>query len=153
MKENNIEIEKWKEMAYSSELVLPLKFHVRGISMTPLIRNQMDEVMVIPLKKNLKKGDIVLVDTGRQEHRFILHRIYKMTDNEVQTIGDGNLYPDAWVSRQAVLGYAVGMIRDGSWYDLEHGIWKMYGFLWQACLPVRGMLLTLGCRGKLFLKR
>lgn len=132
----------------SSDLVedkcsLPIRFKVNGGSMRPFIRNNKDTVTVIPLFQEPKVGDIVLFRAKRQGGDYVLHRVYKIDGENIQTFGDGCLSPDEWLPRDAFIGIAVSIQRGNRTIDCDSEEWKRISTLWIKLLPLRGYLLRL----------
>lgn len=59
---------------------------VVGHSMEPFLIHERDTVLLSPITSMLKKGDIVLFK--RKNGQYILHRIYKIKDNDFYFVGD-----------------------------------------------------------------
>ena len=117
-------------------------FTVKGRSMLPFIGDNRDQVM---LEKRdftkLKKGDIILFkyDWGK----YVLHRIYNVSESGYQTIGDGLISFDEWISPDQVKGVVVKIIRKGREIDCNLKIWKFIFYIWRILLPIRGTLLSI----------
>ncbi len=139
----NIGIEEWYFLALKEKKrEIPLHFCVSGISMTPLIRNNMDEVIVLPRTSPVKKGDIVLVRAQLRQAHYMLHRVYKIQGDMVQTLGDGNIKVDPWIPISDVIGIAVGMKRNGKWVNFQSLPLHLWGRLWMLLFPIRDRLIT-----------
>ncbi len=135
-------INEWKTYNDSHpEEPAPLHFRLTGNSMYPLLRHRKDEVVVMPCRRKLKVGDIVLVRAKNYCGDYILHRIIRIKDGRILTMGDGNLMPDLWVKRDKIYGVAV-YARRGNWeMDFEGLGMRAYGRIWMLLRPIRKVLL------------
>ena len=145
MEERSASIEEWKQ--YNEQQtdggVAPLHFRLTGSSMTPLLRNQVDEVTVLPCRRAIKTGDIVLFKAKNSCGNFILHRVIKVDGGKILTMGDGNLAPDGWISVEAVYGVAVWARRGKRTLHLQGIGLKCFGRLWICLRPMRPLLAVI----------
>ena len=117
-------------------------FTVKGKSMLPFIGDNRDQVILE--KKDfttLKKGDIILFKD--KCNHYILHRIYKVSNQGYLTIGDGNLHFDGWTKSDEIIGVVVKIIRKEKKIDCSAANWKLIFLLWMKLLPIRGILLRI----------
>lgn len=122
-----------------------------GDSMRPLIRREKDKVTIQPLYRKLKCGDIVLF--RNQCGQYVVHRIWKLQDHQVQTVGDNCWKPDTWMPYERVLGLAVCMKRNGHSIRLDHAMVRGVGRVWLAIRPLRNMFRSGKSRvGRIFRK-
>ena len=115
-------------------------FTVKGTSMLPFIGDNRDSVVLEKRDfNNLKKGDIILFqyDSGK----YILHRIYNISQEGYQTIGDGCISFDDWIRPDQVRGVVTKIIRKGKEIDCNSIKWKRIFSLWMFLLPIRKYLL------------
>lgn len=115
-------------------------FTVKGTSMLPFIGDNRDQVVLEKRNfNNLKKGDIILFqyDSGK----YILHRIYNVSKDGYQTIGDGCIFFDDWIRPDQVRGAVTKIIRKGKEIDCHSTKWKIIFSLWMDLLPIRKHLL------------
>lgn len=129
VKHQSISIQKWCEYAKSG-IEFPVKIPLYGNSMEPLIRYKKDIVTVVPLKRELIPGDIVLFK--RQDGIFVIHRIYKVNiqGRMVQTWGDNCFFPDQPVKLENVLGLVVCVDKNGKKYMLDTEKQRTKGVQW-----------------------
>lgn len=113
----------------------PMCIPLEGDSMRPLIRRGRDRVTIVPLTRPLKRGDVVLFEfpTGR----YVVHRVYRLRDGFVQTLGDHCWNPDPWMPERQVLGQVVQAERGRMRILLDSGAERAFGRLWMALLPLR----------------
>ena len=79
-----------------------------GQSMQPTVRHA-DLVLVAPLRRDVRRGDVVLVPLGP---RLMLHRVALVDDQRVVTRGDARERDDAPVARGEIVARAIAVRRD-----------------------------------------
>jgi len=79
-----------------------------GSSMHPTVRHA-DLVLVAPLRRAVRRGDIVLVPLGQ---RLMLHRVALLEDDVVITRGDAREHNDAPVAREKIVARAIAVRQD-----------------------------------------
>ena len=75
---SSLPITQWHELAKSS-LEISVTTTLVGDSMRPLIRRGLDRVTIIPLRRKLHKGDVVLFSRG--DGVYVVHRVWKLDGN------------------------------------------------------------------------
>ena len=81
----------------------------RGPSMMPTIRPG-ERVLLEPLSRALRKGDIVAV---RADRCILVHRVVECRTGTIRTRGDASPGVDAPSSRSSILGVATAVFRKG----------------------------------------
>ena len=132
--ERHLSIAQWYALCQSGT-VLPMCIPLDGNSMRPLIRRRSDRVSIVPLTRSLLRGDVVLFE--HPAGRYVVHRIYRMRDDSVQTLGDHCWNPDPWMPKSCALGLAVLLERNGRRIRLDHPAAQLLGRVWMAGLPIR----------------
>lgn len=122
--DERITTEQWQELAKEG-IRMPVAVFTCGISMWPLLRAHEDHAIMEYPTRELKKGDIVVFyrDDGKQ----IAHRIFRMNDQYVQTIGDNCDVPDVYVPRENVVGLVTQVCRKGRTFSVDTRFWHFYG--------------------------
>ena len=113
----------------------PVSIPLEGSSMQPLIRRSIDHVTIVPLYRPLKKGDVVLFTTS--PGRYVVHRVWKLEEDRLQTLGDNCRNPDRWMPYDCVIGQAVSFRRNGRKITLDSRGARLWGRFWMAVFPVR----------------
>ena len=103
----------------------PVTICLEGDSMRPLIRRGRDPVTIVPLQRPLKKGDVVLFTLG--DGRFVVHRVWRLRDGLVRTLGDHCQNPEPWFPQGQVLGQAVRFQRGGRTHRLDTPLARALG--------------------------
>lgn len=124
----------WRELAQGGT-VLPMRIPLDGDSMCPLIRRGRDRVTFVPLDRPLKRGDVALFEAP--PGRYVAHRVYRLEENRVQTLGDHCWNPDPWMPVSAVLGLATQVERGKRTIPLDCPFMRALGRIWMALLPLR----------------
>lgn len=134
IKTRSIPIGEWVALAREGAAP-PVTIPLEGSSMQPLIRRHIDPVTIVPLHRPLKKGDVVLFTNA--PGRFVVHRVWKLEETSVQTLGDNCLNPDSWIPYDCVLGQAVSFSRNGRRYRLDTPASRIWGRFWMTLYPIR----------------
>ena len=79
-----------------------------GQSMQPTVRHA-DLVLVAPLRRDVQRGDVVLVPLGP---RLMLHRVVLLDDQRVITRGDARERDDAPLARGEIVARAIAVRRN-----------------------------------------
>ena len=114
---------------------------VRGNSMFPLMRSNIDNIKIMPAEfVRIKKRDIVLIK--RDSGAYVIHRVCKKTQNAFYMVGDnqqnveGPLRPDQLIAVAEEVYRGKRTIRRGSL------TWNLYACVWLMLRPVRKPLLA-----------
>ena len=114
---------------------------VTGISMHPTLRHCRDMVELIPLARELRRGDLILY--RRAEGAYILHRIItKPRDGQFCCAGDNQWEPEK-VQADQVIALVDTYIRDGKRIPVQALSWRLRIGLWIFLFPVRKPFLKL----------
>lgn len=130
----SLPIEEWHRMGLEGD-VLPVTITLEGDSMRPLIRRGRDRVTILPVMEKIRIGDIVLFRSGPT--RYVVHRVWKMKDGLIQTLGDNCWNPDPWMPEEHVWGKVIRMERDGRSWRLDGKGSLVWGRFWMAVYPAR----------------
>lgn len=116
-----------------------VKIRAKGRSMTPLIRDGKDALVLKALEdQSIRIGSIVL---GLFEGRYVVHRITQISGDSIRLRGDGNPYQVEDMSRSDILAELVAFERNGKLYDAHSLRWKVYQYLWPSNAFLRRALL------------
>ena len=133
----SLSIHEWHALGQTGAM-LPVTITLEGDSMRPLIRRGKDPVTIIPLNRALKKGDVVLFQGG--QNRFVVHRVYRMKDAFVQTLGDNCYNPDPWMPLENVWGLVIRYTKNGKTHVLDADSARRWGIFWMTIRPIRVFL-------------
>lgn len=98
-------------------------FFPHGTSMMPLIRQGVDQVILVQAK-DIKLGDTVfyLRDNGQ----FVLHRIVKIKNGEYVMCGDNQFKLEYGITDKHILAKMKSFIRDGQVIDDTNKKYRKY---------------------------
>lgn len=138
----SLSIEQWMALREGGAVAPPIWFTVVGGSMRPFIRVNQDQVMLAAVDpKALKTGDIVLFPGKFRGGDYCLHRVYRLDGDRVQTWGDANPRPDAWMPRSRIWGRAALIKRGNRTIDCDGPGFRRLSAVWRALWPIRRLLL------------
>ena len=130
----SIPMEAWCALAREGAAP-PVTICLEGDSMRPLIRRGRDPVTIVPLSRELKKGDVVLFTL--RDGRYVVHRVWKLKPGWVRTFGDNCWNPEPWFPEELVLGQVMRFVRNGRTVRLDTPLARGWGRMWLAVHPVR----------------
>lgn len=99
----------------------------RGCSMRPLFREHKDVVVIKPVDRPLKKGDVVLYP-NENSTQYVLHRIMRFKGDILVIRGDNNLFTE-YIKREKIVGILSEFSRGGVNVNPDKCIkYKLYTF-------------------------
>ena len=119
-----------------------VRFRLKGLSMSPLIRNGKDEVVLRPCSKDeLRPMDVVLFRYGG---RHLLHRIISRDGDSLVLMGDGSFVAKERCTVDDVAGKVQAVVRpSGKVLSVDGRKWKFLSWLWQRTGVLRIPILRL----------
>ena len=129
-----LSVVQWRRLTQEG-VYIPVRIQLNGSSMQPLIRRERDYVTIHPIHRPLKRGDIVLFadNTGR----YVVHRVWKLDEHSVITLGDNCECPDVPLEHSQVWGLVVKLERGSHVIRLDTPGARTCGRLWMSILPLR----------------
>ena len=134
MQIRTIPMEQWCALAREN-VAPPVTICLEGESMRPLIRKGRDPVTIVPVRGELKKGDVVLFTLG--DGRYVVHRVWRLREGLARTLGDNCVNPEPWFPRAQVLGHVVRFSRNGHAFRLDTPAARAFGRVWMVLFPIR----------------
>ena len=110
----------------------------KGNSMLPFIRDSQDRILLMKTDE-INLFDIVLATVGHDQ--YVLHRVIRISGDELILMGDGNLKAFEFCQTKDVHGTAIEVIHGKKSYLCRSGIELWKARLWYWLLPIRGLLL------------
>ncbi len=110
-------------------------FFPKGTSMTPLIIQGRDSVIVERKKERLKKYDIALYK--RSDGTYVLHRVVRVKKDSYTMCGDNQYHYEYGVKEDSVLGVLVSLFKDGKEVDLNGKEYRRYAFKTVFLQPIK----------------
>lgn len=126
-----------------------VKLTVKGNSMYPLLRSNVDEVL-LKKKDTVSKYDILLYK--RKNGSFILHRIVKIKDSVLYLAGDFETVTEYPVYKEQAIAVAEGFYRNGRFYSCKSIKYRLYSIIWVLVLPYRLRIIKILKRLQMLLK-
>ena len=113
-----------------------VQFRLKGLSMSPLIRNGKDIVVLRPCsKEELRPMDVVLFRHG---NKHLLHRIIERQGDKLLIKGDGSFVAKERCTVDDVIGKVQAVVRpSGKMLSVDSMKWKLLSWLWQKAGVVR----------------
>lgn len=111
-----------------------IKFSPRGISMLPMLRQGMDNVILSPLPEKLRKYDLPLYQ--RKDGKYILHRVVEVGDTYT-CIGDNQFTYEYGLTHDQMIALVTSFTRGAREYNVNHWGYQLYCRLWHYSRPVR----------------
>lgn len=99
-------------------------FIPNGCSMLPLIVGGSDSVTLSPIKKRIKKGDIVLFELP--DGKAVLHRAIKIRGDEILFCGDNRKIPECGVKKSMAVGVVSKIQKNGKTLNTKGLFLRLY---------------------------
>ena len=115
-----------------------VRMKVSGISMTPILHNGKDSV-VLSAPGKVGKYDIVL--HKRKNGQYILHRIIGKKKGAFVIAGDFETEKEYPVYEDMIIARVTSFCRNGKEYSPEDFIIKLYSRIWVFIFPMRHRVL------------
>ena len=104
-----------------------VQFSPQGTSMLPMIRQDVDSVIISPVTQKLRKYDIPLYQ--RNSGKYILHRIVEAGDTYT-CMGDNQFTKEYGLRDDQIIGYVTEFYRNGKKHSTDEIIYKFYCRVW-----------------------
>ena len=140
-------------MCLSNEILIPkvaediqkgytVTLPLRGFSMRPYLEDGRDKALLTPVTSELRIGDVVLAEISSK--RWALHRIVRISGDDITLYGDGNFSPEH-IKRSDVIAIAAGFYRKDSKVlsRCDSLLYRLYWYVWLRLRPVRRYLLLI----------
>ena len=103
-----------------------VSFVTAGVSMTPLLRNRCDKVVLIKPESPPRKNDVIFY--RRDNGQFVLHRIISEKDGQYVLRGDNQWEKEYGITEKNILAVARGFVRKGKVISVNDTSYKLYCF-------------------------
>ncbi len=122
---------------------------VRGNSMRPFLRDDIDLVTIEAKRNSLKCLDLVLFVYG---DKYLLHRIVKMKNNIFFIRGDNNKSMNSeQIYKEKIIGIVTSVKRRNKEIKTNTLIWKIGSFIWVKTHRIRVIIYCI--KHHLYIKR
>jgi len=113
-----------------------VRFTPSGNSMRPFIEGDCDSVILAPLTREPRRGDVVLAQLAN--NTYVLHRIIRIAYPAIILQGDGNLSGEEQCTAEHIIGRVIAIEKPNG-----HRKPLTRGQLWYALRPIRRYLLKI----------
>ena len=110
-------------------------FGPKGTSMMPMIRQNIDRVVISPLPGKLKKLDLPLYQ--RDNGSYVLHRIVAVGDTYT-CCGDNQFSYEYGVRHDQMIGVVTGFYRGDEYHSVDQWSHRFYRWSWHHSRRLRG---------------
>ena len=115
---------------------------VTGVSMFPTLRHRRDAVVLTPVDRPLRRGDLILYT--RASGQYVLHRIVTKPKNGAFICSGDNQWRPENVEQSQAKALVEAYIRGGKKIDVNSFGCRLWVGFWVAVFPVRRPLLWAG---------
>lgn len=123
-----------------------VRFSPQGISMLPMLRQNVDSVVLSPLPERLEKYDLPLY--RRADGQYVLHRV--VGAGETYTcMGDNQFVPEPGVTHSQMIAVVTSFYRGSREICVTDPAYRLYCRFWHYSRPIRHFWR----RGMNFLRR
>ncbi len=112
---------------------------ISGSSMAPFLIHQRDTIIFGPVKRPLKRGDMVFYE--RPTGQFVMHRIRKVNEKGLYLIGDAQTETEGPLSPDRVFAIVTQVCRKGKWIDERSKLWRFFATVWLWVIPLRRVIM------------
>lgn len=111
-----------------------VKFSPRGISMLPMLRQGIDDVVLSPIPEKLKKYDLPLYQ--RDDGHFVLHRIVRVGET-YSCIGDNQFELEHGLRHDQMIALVTAFYRNGKYHSVNELTYRIYCRFWHYSRGLR----------------
>lgn len=123
-----------------------VSFYPKGTSMLPMLRQNVDSVILSPISGKLEKYDLPLYQ--RDNGQYVLHRIVAVGETYT-CMGDNQLVPEKGLRQDQMIAVVSAFKRGEKRISVDDPAYRLYCRIWVGLYPVRKLLV----RVKGFLRR
>ena len=111
-----------------------VRFSPRGISMLPMLRQGIDDVVLSPIPEKLKKYDLPLYQ--RDDGHFVLHRIVRVGETYT-CIGDNQFELEHGLRHDQMIALVTAFYRNGKYHSVNELTYRIYCRFWHYSRGLR----------------
>ena len=111
-----------------------VQFNPRGISMLPMLRQDIDSVVLSHVSGRLKKYDIPLYK--RDNGKYVLHRVVEV-DETYTCIGDNQYVYEKGIRADQIIAVVTAFTRGDKKISVNNFSYRLYCRIWHYSRPVR----------------
>jgi len=114
---------------------------VSGSSMTPFLVSQRDYIYFKKPDRELRRGDMVFYQ--RATGQYVMHRIWKVKDNQYYMVGDAQQEIEGPLERSQVFGLVTKVKRKGKLTQKGDFWWEFFEHVWIRMIQYRQFFLRI----------
>lgn len=111
---------------------------IAGSSMAPFLIHQRDTIWFKKPDRPLKRGDMVFYQ--RSSGKFIMHRIYRIENEQYYMIGDNQYEIEGPLDRGQIFGLVTQVQRKGRIIRPGDFWWEFFARVWLRVIPLRRVI-------------
>ncbi|MEG1719780.1 MAG: S24/S26 family peptidase [Clostridia bacterium] len=111
-----------------------IEITITGDSMFPTLHNRRDMV-VLAKTEDFKRGDIVLY--RRKTGQFVLHRIVRISDEDLFLVGDNQKDIESGITKTDVIATVKEITRNKKHFSVTNKRYRLYSYIWLLIIPFR----------------
>ena len=114
---------------------------ITGNSMSPFLIHERDYICFRKPDRELRKGDMVFY--RRDNGKFVMHRICKVTPEGYDIVGDAQTEIEHAVKRAQIFALITKVKRKDKWLEPGDFWWEFFEHVWLRLIPVRPIVMRL----------
>lgn len=114
---------------------------ITGSSMLPFLVSGRDIILLSPIKKEVRRGDIILF--RRDNGQFVVHRIRHYREEGYYFLGDAQQVLEGPIDRKQLLGVVTRVKRKGKWIQAGNPVWDFFAYIWIYMAAIRPLFWKL----------
>ena len=133
--------ELWPVMAEQIATGGSVRFSPKGTSMLPMLRQNIDSVVLVKANRKLKKYDLPLY--RRENGQFVLHRVVEVKNDSYTMCGDNQYIYEYGIKDEQILAIMEGFYRGDTYVSSTNKKYRSYCKKQVAKQHTRGILLKI----------
>lgn len=136
---DGIPLDVWEALSKEEGMDVPMELPSFGISMWPLLHAKGDYIRIVPMRREIVKGDVVIYHR-ESDGKNVAHRVVRVCADSIQTRGDNTKGKDEPTPKSTVFGLVTHVRRKGKVICITTRWWHFYGRVMSVTNPVRMFL-------------
>lgn len=112
---------------------------IAGNSMSPFLVHERDYIYFKKPDGPVCKGDMVFYQ--RENGQYIMHRIWKVKNNQYYMVGDAQTEIEGPIRREQIFAVITKVHRKGKLIGPGDFWWEFFGKIWIRIVPMRRILV------------
>lgn len=111
-----------------------VRFSPKGVSMLPMLRQELDSVLISPAPEKLQRFDIPLYQ--RENGKYVLHRVIDVGE-DYTCVGDNQFVAEKGIQHRQVIGVVTAFYRGDRRWETTNPVYRIYCHAWHFSRPFR----------------